>query len=112
MDRLAAVRAAVTALAVAAAGVVPFALVDPPAFVEHVVLFPLGAAGARSPATSPLPGHLLATHVPGGRAAADRVALGLTLAMCLMPATRFGYLVHPLVLAGWFRRDLRAPRTP
>jgi hypothetical protein len=99
---------------VAAAGVVPFALVDPHPFVEHVVLFPLGAAGAGSPATSPLPGHLLATHVPGGRAVAvaDRVALGLTLAMCLMPATRFGYLVHPLVLAGWFRRDLRAPRTP
>ncbi|CAM5550228.1 hypothetical protein STAFG_0439 [Streptomyces afghaniensis 772] len=137
--RRAAVRAVVTAMAVAAAGVVPFALVDPHAFVEHVVLFPLGAAGAGSPATSPLPGHLLATHVPGGRAvavaalaatavgmavwllarpprtvvaAADRVALGLTLAMCLMPATRFGYLVYPLVLAGWFRRDdLRAART-
>ncbi|MDQ1017735.1 glycosyltransferase 87 family protein [Streptomyces afghaniensis] len=130
--RRAAVRAAVTALAVAAAGVVPFALVDPHAFVEHVVLFPLGAAGAGSPATSPLPGHLLATHVPGGRAlavaalaatavgmavrllarpprtvvaAADRVALGLAAAMCLMPATRFGYLVYPLVLAAWFRRD-------
>ncbi|GGW42661.1 glycosyltransferase 87 family protein [Streptomyces caelestis] len=134
--RRAAVRAAATALAVAAAGVVPFALVDPHAFVEHVVLFPLGAAGAGSPATSPLPGHLLATHVPGGRAiavaalaatavgmaawllarpprtvvaAADRVALGLALAMCLMPATRFGYLVYPLVLAVWFRRDRPAP---
>ncbi|GAP49804.1 DUF4401 domain-containing protein [Streptomyces azureus] len=134
--RRAAVRAAVTALAVAAAGVVPFALVDPHAFVEHVVLFPLGAAGAGSPATSPLPGHLLATHVPGGRAiavaalaatavgmavwllarpprtvvaAADRVALGLALAMCLMPATRFGYLVYPLVLAVWVRRDRLAP---
>ncbi|GGT64149.1 hypothetical protein GCM10010256_22290 [Streptomyces coeruleorubidus] len=134
--RRAAVRAAVTALAVAAAGVVPFALVDPHAFVEHVVLFPLGAAGAGSPATSPLPGHLLATHVPGGRAiavtalagtavgmavwllarpprtvvaAADRAALGLALAMCLMPATRFGYLVYPLVLAAWFRRDRFLP---
>ncbi|WP_342456398.1 glycosyltransferase 87 family protein [Streptomyces coeruleorubidus] len=134
--RRAATRAAVTALAVAAAGVVPFALVDPHAFVEHVVLFPLGAAGAGSPATSPLPGHLLATHVPGGRAvavaalaatavgmatwllarpprtvvaAADRVALGLALAMCLMPATRFGYLAYPLVLAVWFRRDRFLP---
>ncbi|WOT36077.1 glycosyltransferase 87 family protein [Streptomyces coeruleorubidus] len=134
--RRAAVRAAVTALAVAAAGVVPFALVDPHAFAEHVVLFPLGAAGAGSPATSPLPGHLLATHVPGGRAiavaalagtavgmavwllarpprtvvaAADRAALGLALAMCLMPATRFGYLVYPLVLAAWFRRDRFLP---
>jgi hypothetical protein len=130
--RRAAVRAAATALAVAAVAVVPSVLVDPHAFVEHVVLFPLGAAGAGSPATSPLPGYLLATHVPGGRAiavaalaagavalaawllvrpprtvlaAADRVALGLGLAMCLMPATRFGYLVYPLALAAWFRRD-------
>ncbi|MDF3150262.1 hypothetical protein PBV88_56280, partial [Streptomyces sp. T21Q-yed] len=37
-------------------------------------------------------------------AAADRLALGLGLAMCLIPATRFGYLVYPLVLATWFRR--------
>lgn len=127
-----------TALAVAAAGVVPFALAAPHAFVEHVVLFPLGAAGTGSPAVSPLPGQLLAAHVPGGRAlavaalaatavgmaawllarpprtvvaAADRVAIGLGLAMCLMPATRFGYLVYPLVLAAWFRRDRLTGRT-
>ncbi|MFJ8466577.1 hypothetical protein [Streptomyces swartbergensis] len=43
-------------------------------------------------------------------AAADRVALGLALAMwCLRPATRFGYLVYPLVLAAWFRRDRFLP---
>ncbi len=59
--RRAAVRAGVTALAVPA-------LADPHAFVEHVVLFPLGADGAGSPATSPLPGRLPATCVPGGRA--------------------------------------------
>jgi hypothetical protein len=94
------------------------------------VLFPLGEGAVRSPATSPLPGRLLAVHVPGGaalatgallaaalgvtvsllirpprtvRAAADRLAVGLGLAICLIPATRFGYLVLPLVLAGWFR---------
>ncbi|MYS74371.1 hypothetical protein GTY88_28705, partial [Streptomyces sp. SID5926] len=79
-----------------------------------------------SPAGSPLPGHLLAAHVPGGRvialalltagalligaslavrppqtvrAAAWRLAFGLGLATSLMPATRFGYLVYPLLLA-------------
>ncbi|MBC9728834.1 glycosyltransferase 87 family protein [Streptomyces sp. TRM68367] len=135
--RRAALRAAGTALAVAAVAVAPSALVDPHAFVEHVVLFPLGAGGIGSPATSPLPGYLLAHHVPGGRtlavaalatsavamavslvvrpprtvvAAADRLALGLGLAMCLMPATRFGYFVYPLVLLAWFRRGrLPAP---
>lgn len=34
-------------------------------------------------------------------AAAARLALGLLLAIAFMPATRFGYLVHPLVLAAW-----------
>lgn len=129
--RRAAVRAGVVAVLVAALAVVPVALADPHAFVEHVVLFPLGEGGVRSPAASPLPGYLLATYVPGGSvlataalaaaavgvavslavrpprtvvAAADRLAIGLGLAMCLIPATRFGYLVYPLVLAAWFRR--------
>jgi len=128
--RRTALRAAVAALSVAVSAVVPVALADPHAFVEHVVLFPLGEGGVRSPATSPLPGHLLAAHAPGGsvlataalvaaalgmalsllirpprtvRAAADRLAVGLGLAICLIPATRFGYLVLPLVLAAWFR---------
>ncbi|MFI9174724.1 glycosyltransferase 87 family protein [Streptomyces lincolnensis] len=123
-------RAAATALSVSALAVIPVALADPQAFVEHVVLFPLGEGGVRSPAASPLPGHLLAAHVPGGstlataalaaaalgvavsllirppgtvRAAADRLAVGLGIAICLIPATRFGYLVLPLVLAAWFR---------
>ncbi|SDO10203.1 Protein of unknown function [Streptomyces sp. cf386] len=129
--RRAAVRAGIVAVLVAALAVVPVALTDPHAFVEHVVLFPLGEGGVRSPAASPLPGYLLATYVPGGSvlamaalaaaaagvavslavrpprtvvAAADRLAIGLGLAMCLIPATRFGYLVYPLVLAVWFRR--------
>ncbi|WP_228473140.1 glycosyltransferase 87 family protein [Streptomyces cyaneochromogenes] len=127
----AAVRAGVVAVLVAAPAVVPVALANPHAFVEHVVLFPLGEGGVRSPATSPLPGCLLASYVPGGSvlamaalaaaavgvavslavrpprtvvAAADRLAIGSGLAMCLIPATRFGYLVYPLVLAVWFRR--------
>ncbi|MBR8642756.1 DUF2029 domain-containing protein [Streptomyces tuirus] len=128
--RRAAVRAGAAAVASAVLAVLPVALADPGAFAEHVLLFPLGEAGTGSPAASPLPGYLLAAHVPGGFAlavgalvlsavvigvslvtrpprtavaAADRLALGLGIAMCLLPATRFGYVVYPLVLLGWFR---------
>lgn len=128
--RRAAVRAAATAVTAAALAVLPVALADPRTFTEHLLLFPLGEGRTGSPATSPLPGHLLVRHVPGGFgvavaalavsavvvavslvtrppgttvAAADRLALGLGLAMCLIPATRFGYVVYPLVLLGWFR---------
>ncbi|MGW8984478.1 hypothetical protein ACWGQ9_17670 [Streptomyces parvus] len=121
-------RCGLVALLTAAALVLPAALRDPGAFRAHVVDFPLGLTDAVSSAASPLPGHLLATHVPGGRTlallllgvsalllalslllrppattadAATRLALGLLLAIAFMPASRFGYLVHPLVLAVW-----------
>ncbi|MFD4126475.1 hypothetical protein ACFXKK_33045 [Streptomyces globisporus] len=126
-DRAAA-RCGLVALLTAAALVLPAALRDPGAFRTHVVDFPLGLTDAVSSAASPLPGHLLATHVPGGRTlallllgvsalllglslalrppatpadAAARLALGLLLAIAFMPASRFGYLVHPLVLVVW-----------
>ncbi|MFF7415368.1 glycosyltransferase 87 family protein [Streptomyces lydicus] len=119
--------------------IVPVFLVNPAAFVEHVVLFPLGLGKAPSPAASPLPGHLLAAYLPGGTAiamtllglsaaaigaslflrppthalaAANRLALGLTLAILFAPATRIGYLVFPIVLMGWFRFVPFAPRLP
>ncbi|GGP58783.1 hypothetical protein GCM10010231_32090 [Streptomyces sindenensis] len=121
-------RCGLVALLTAAALVLPAALRAPAAFRAHVVEFPLGLTDAVSSAASPLPGHLLATHVPGGRTlallllgvsalllalslllrppetpadAAARLALGLLLAIAFMPASRFGYLVHPLVLAVW-----------
>ncbi|MFJ7415107.1 hypothetical protein ACIQWZ_30545 [Streptomyces sp. NPDC098077] len=124
----AALRCGLVALFTAAVLVLPAALRDPGAFRAHVVDFPLGLTGAVSSAASPLPGHLLATHVPGGRtlallllgvsalflavsllvrppatasAAAARLAIGLLLAIAFMPASRFGYLVHPVVLAAW-----------
>nr|WP_063772703.1 glycosyltransferase 87 family protein [Streptomyces sp. CT34] len=120
---------AVTAMTVSTA-VLPFVLTTPRSFAENVLAFPLGLGATASPAESPLPGHLLAAYVPGGRliamallavaaltvaasllirpprtvrAAADRLAIGLALAMALMPATRFGYLVYPLVLWVWPR---------
>lgn len=115
------------ALAVAAALVLPAAVVSPVAMVEHVIRFPAGLTGVESPAASPLPGYLLAHSGAAGRVmalallavagvailvwvlrwppcttaqAAQRAAVGLGVAMLLMPATRFGYLVYPLVLAG------------
>lgn len=119
-------RFALTAVLATAVLVLPAALRDTSAFVTHVVGYPLGLTDAVSPAASPFPGHLLAAGLPAGRtvalvlllccalalagsllvrppgtapAAALRLALGLGLATVLMPATRFGYLVYPLVLA-------------
>jgi len=105
----------------------PVYLVDPAAFVEHVFRFPLGMGAVRSPAASPLPGHLIAeTGVVGqvaafvlvgvaavvmllwlvrrppanGSGAVLRIAVGLGALILLTPATRYGYLVYPLVLLG------------
>lgn len=116
-----------TVIITSAVLVLPVLLVDPAAFVEHVVLFPAGLGEASSPAASPLPGHLIAQLGPVGHAAslallaaaacaitvwlvvrpprdpADvmlRTAIGLGTAMILAPATRFGYLVYPLAMTG------------
>ncbi|HMD46164.1 MAG TPA: glycosyltransferase 87 family protein, partial [Acidimicrobiales bacterium] len=44
--------------------VVPFLARNPHDFIENVILYPLGLARVSSPATSPLPGHLLVSAVP------------------------------------------------
>jgi Glycosyltransferase family 87 len=122
-----AVAFAAIAAGVAVALVLPAAVASPGALLEHVIRFPAGMTGVESPAASPLPGHLLAQTGPAGRAlalallalaalavlawvalrppttaaqAAERAAAGLGVAMLLMPATRFGYLIYPLVLTG------------
>ncbi|GLZ31424.1 hypothetical protein Lesp02_36120 [Lentzea sp. NBRC 105346] len=106
---------------------VPVLLVDPGAFVEHAIRFPAGAAHVRSPAASPFPGHLLTELGPSGHAAAlallvaggvanllwlllrrpetvadvmKRIVVGMSTAILLMPASRFGYLVYPVVFLG------------
>ncbi len=106
----------------------PALLLDPAAFVENVLAFPLGRGLVTSPAASPLPGHLIATNVAGGRAialgllalAAVVIAVwmwrdpprnaaeaslfcgvGLLAAMLLLPATRFGYLLYPAAFLVW-----------
>jgi len=100
----------------------------PAAIVANTVAYPLGLTAARSPAASPLPGHLLAAVGPAGHAAAialllaagaalvaslivapprtpagaaNRIALGLAALFALSPATRFGYFCYPLALSGW-----------
>jgi Glycosyltransferase family 87 len=121
------VLAALTA-AVAMTATAPAALGDPGSAVRNTVLFPLGLTAHRTPAASPLPGHLLAATGPAGRwaalallgaaaltfavwlaarppraprAAAIRLAVGLTALFTLAPATRWGYFAYPLALAGW-----------
>ncbi len=106
----------------------PAALVDPPAFLQNTVLFPLGLAKHQTPAASPLPGHLLAMTGSAGhlaavglllaaglgfaislivrppsdtRGTALRIALGLAVMFTLAPATRWGYFVYPIGLIGW-----------
>ena len=127
----AAVRFSATALGAATAltaALAPAGILHPAAIVANTVAYPLGLTAARSPAASPLPGHLLASLGPAGHAAAiallvaagvalvaslvtapprtpaeaaKRVALGLTALFALSPATRFGYFCYPLALYGW-----------
>jgi hypothetical protein len=129
--RRAAARFAVIATATAtalSAALAPAALAAPAALIHNTVLFPLGLTKARSPAQSPLPGHILATLGPAGhlaalalliaaglalaaslvlrppgdtRAAALRLAAALALMFALSPATRFGYFAYPAALCGW-----------
>ena len=129
------VRSAVrfTALVLAAAAALvaalaPAALRHPASILQNTVAYPLGLTSAKSPAASPLPGHLLATLGSGGQlaalalltaaglaivaslalappatpaAAARRIAIGLTALFLLSPATRFGYFIYPIALFWW-----------
>jgi len=121
-------RFALPAIGVPVAVLLPVVLIGPAAVWENVVRFPLGLGLVASPAASPLPGYLVATSVPGGRwvaatllgvsavalaawawrrpprtaaAAANLCAVGLLVAILLMPATRFGYLLYPAGFAVW-----------
>ena len=119
----------------------PAVAASPAALAQNTVLFPLGLTRVRTPAASPLPGHLLATLGPAGRlaaislllaaglavaasllirppadppAAARRLAVALALLFTLSPATRFGYFSYPIGLLGWLaiRRAARPGTAP
>lgn len=116
------------ALAVAAVLVGPIAVLHPGALVENTIKFPLGLAHVTSQASSPLPGHdiastgvvghtfvvvllvlaglvVAATLVVRPPRSVPRAVLLLAGAMTLMfvlaPSTRFGYLIYPATLAIW-----------
>ncbi|WP_245225886.1 hypothetical protein [Streptomyces smyrnaeus] len=121
-----------------AAGLALPVLVDGAGLAANAIRYPLGLAEAASPAAAPLPGRLLAALGPAGQlcavvalvlaalliggsllprpprdagGAALRLALGLLMAMALLPASRFGYAVYPAVLALWaYWRNLDARR--
>ncbi|HUY40370.1 MAG TPA: glycosyltransferase 87 family protein [Candidatus Dormibacteraeota bacterium] len=122
-------RMALGMLVVAGPVVAPFVLRNPQAFVENVILFPLGLSGVSSPAASALPGHVLvgifpslhrilpvAVGVVGSSVlvarllrrtpstAAQVTALAgwvMLVAFLLAPATRVGYLLYPLNFFVW-----------
>ena len=125
--------ATVTAVAAMAAAA-PAALFHAGATVQNAIQFPLGLTSHRSPAASPLPGHLLAAAGPAGkwaalaplamavaasawwlarrpprtaRSAAVLLAAGLAVTVMLAPAARWGYYAYPLALLGWL--TLSAP---
>lgn len=126
--RAAAARFAAACAAVLAVIVGPFLVIAPADLVANTIAFPLGLSRAHSPATSPLPGHLIAATGPAGHlavialmaagaavlcvmlvarpprsavAAAGYLVLTLTALFTLAPATRWGYFVYPLVIACW-----------
>jgi hypothetical protein len=106
---------------------VPALIVNPTSYVENVIRFPAGLAAVPSPAASPLPGHLIANTGQAGKAIAFgllaiaaiaiavwlvlrppvsgsdalvRAAVGLAAFTVLTTATRWGYLLYPVVLLG------------
>lgn len=120
----AAVRFAAVSVGTALVAVVPVALADPRAMWANVVEFPSGESLVQSPAASPLPGVLLRTAgipswaslvivLAGGLVfaawcvvrsspevswAASRIALGLCLAFLLVPYSRVGYFLVPVLV--------------
>jgi uncharacterized membrane protein len=119
---------ALTAVAVVVVCVGPFLAVDPWPLIVNTIKFPLGLAGMTSQAQSPLPGYLIAEHLPHGHGlvtgllvlaalgiglfllfrpprTVPRAVITLAFAMSLMfvlaPSTRVGYFIYPAGLLIW-----------
>lgn len=133
--------AAFVATAVAGTGALsllaaPATLASPASFLQNTVAFPLGLTAHKTPAESPLPGHVLSTLGHAGHLAAvvlmalaaaaftgwvllrpPRTAVsagmilaaGYTAVFVLDPASRFGYFVYPVGLLGWVAFTARPP---
>jgi hypothetical protein len=118
----------------------PSAMAQPDAVVQNTVEFPLGLTKHKTPAASPLPGHMLAALGQIGhwaaivlmavaavafvawvllrpprtaQAVAWRLAVGYAAVILLAPATRFGYFAYPLGLLAWLAltKSLSSERT-
>jgi hypothetical protein len=114
---------------------IPVLAVDFRGFFDNVIAFGFGHGVVQSPAASPFPGYLIANHAPFGEVIAPALlglaavaiavgllmrppetaaraalwcAFGLSVAFLLMSASRFGYLLYPVILLGWWLplRDL------
>jgi Glycosyltransferase family 87 len=109
----------------------PAALATPDAVQsvkQNLIDYPLGTTKYKTPAQSPLPGHLIAELGPVGRGivlalmvlavvafvawillrpprdirdVTIRLAVGYAVMFTLDPSTRFGYYAYPLALLGW-----------
>jgi phosphatidylinositol alpha-1,6-mannosyltransferase len=110
---------------------------DVKAVKQNLIYFPLGLTHHKTPAASPLPGHLIAGLGSAGHAAAValmvlaavaftawlllrpprdaravawRLAVGYAVMFLLDPSSRFGYFAYPLALLGWLA--LTKPDSP
>jgi phosphatidylinositol alpha-1,6-mannosyltransferase len=137
--RGAAARFAAAAGAVLAVVVGPILVIQPADLAVNTIGFPLGLTRARSPAASPLPGHLIAAIGPAGHlaviallaaaaaglgvllvvwpprnavSAAGYLALALTMLFLLAPATRWGYFIYPASIGCWLGLSGLVPGGP
>jgi hypothetical protein len=128
------VAASILTTAVMIAVCAPGLLGKPAGLLQNVVLYPLGMTQHKTPAASPLPGHLLASIGEAGHVAAiglliaaalviagslvvrppadvpaatRRLAIALAVMFILAPATRFGYFSYPVALLGWLAMTSR-----
>jgi hypothetical protein len=124
--------------AVMIAACAPGLLGKPAGLLQNVVLYPLGMTQHKTPAASPLPGHLLASIGEAGHVAAiglliaaalviaawlvvrppadvpaatRRLAIALAVMFILAPATRFGYFSYPVALLGWLAMTSHARKS-
>jgi hypothetical protein len=129
--------ASVLTTAVMIAATAPGLLGKPAGLLQNVVLYPLGMTQHKTPAASPLPGHLLASIGEAGHlaaigllitaalviagslvvrppadvpAATRRLAIALAVMFILAPATRFGYFSYPVALLGWLAMTSQGSR--
>jgi Glycosyltransferase family 87 len=132
------VGASILTTAVLIAVCAPGLLAKPAGLLQNVVLYPLGMTQHKTPAASPMPGHLLASIGEVGHVAAiglllaaalviagslvvrppadvpaatRRLAIALAVMFILAPATRFGYFSYPVALLGWLAMTIQA-RSP